>query len=123
MPNRAASAAFYGGSAVVTARTPAAQAPSTPTGAAQSGSLVNRAKALWPYVAGGFVVLAVGKLLYEKYVIKDAAELKGVRIGWYNFITVGVMAMVFALGVQVVAGAVQHGQNTMAANGSKASTG
>ncbi len=74
-------------------------------------SLIGRAKALWPYVAGGFVILAIIKLLYEKYVVRDETELRGLRIGWYNFIVVGVMALVFELGAQTVAGGIAQVKN------------
>ena len=112
--NRSSTAAWHGDSTVipqqnVATRTAAIQTQAQP---ATNRSLISRMQALWPYVAGGFVVLAVIKLLYEKFVVHDEAELRGVRIGWYNFIAVGVMAMVFSLGTQVVAGGIAQFQSS-----------
>jgi len=69
-------------------------------------SLVDRATVIWPLFAAGVVVLAVIKFVYEKWVVDDASELRGVRIGWYNFIVVGVLALVFRAGVDTAAGGV-----------------
>jgi hypothetical protein len=72
--------------------------------------LVDRAQSLWPILAGGIVVLAVIKFVYEKWIVDDASELRGVRIGWYNLLVVGVMAWVFRVGADVAAGGIAKAQ-------------
>lgn len=67
-----------------------------------ASTAVAKAKSLFPFLAGGFVILGAMKIVYEKFVVKDPGELRGPKIGLYTFIVVGTMAMVFALGVQTV---------------------
>jgi hypothetical protein len=81
-------------------RANAAQAQSAPGLASAAVAMV---KKLLPFLAGGVVILGGIKIIYEKYVVKDPGELRGVRIGFYNLFVVGIMAAVFALGSATVA--------------------
>ena len=95
------------GQQVIAQRQSAAQTPSV------LAAVKARAKGFVPLVAGGIVLLAGLKIVQEKFIHPGGLPAGHVRIGLTNFAIVGLMAMVFAVGVQTVQGLFAHAQQTM----------